>query len=119
MDGRLTRYQLEMLQLIQKGNPDREEGGCIDFDQLLDRLSWEPTKASCHFSIRALVRRGLIQKTPELLLRRGRQRVGFVLTQAGRLALDPRDSVSSSPSMDLENPSGELDDLILEVSEGV
>lgn len=88
---RLTTYQLELLMLVRDGNPNQEEGGAIDFDQLLEMLSWKPTKASCHFSIRALVRRGMLEKTPELMLRRGRQRVGFRLTEAGRVAIDPRD----------------------------
>jgi DNA-binding PadR family transcriptional regulator len=89
---RLTPYQLELLETVRAGNLDKEEGGPIDFDQLIETLSWKPTKAAAHFSIRALVKRGLLVKTGELMLRRGRQRVGFELTQNGRAALDPREA---------------------------
>lgn len=90
MTDRLTKYQLEFLQEVEKGSPEGELPGPVDFDQLLERLSWKPTKASAHFSVRALIKRGLIKKTEELMLRRGRQRVGFELTPAGHQVLDPR-----------------------------
>lgn len=85
---RLTKYQIELMVAVQGGAPDGS--GVIDFDQLLEQLSWAPTKESCHFSLRALIRRNLLQKT-EKLLRRGRLRVGFQLTSEGNLALDPRE----------------------------
>lgn len=93
-EGHLTKYQLELLMLIQKAAEDEE---LIDFDQLLEQLSWQPTKASCHFSIRALTRRKLIEKTPTLLLRRGRQRVAFKLTLAAEMLLDPRLQPEAKP----------------------
>lgn len=94
--GRLTVYQAELLETVGKGDPVGQPGDPIDFDQLLDSLSWNPTKASAHFSIRALVRRNLLLKLPELRLRRGRMRVCFQLTDAGKAALDPR--------LELNNP---------------
>lgn len=88
MKGKLTKYQTELMKHLEKGSPAGE--GAIDFDELLDALSWTPTKAAAHFSIRALTRRGLIRKRADLALRRGRLRVCFELTQDGREALDPR-----------------------------
>ena len=56
---RLTPKQVELLNIIQKANPD---GTLIDMDELLERASYKPTKESMHFSIRALIVRGLIEK---------------------------------------------------------
>lgn len=65
----LTKKQKAILALIVKANPD----GPIDFDQLIERVPYTPTKDSMHFSIRALVAKGLIEKGP-LSVRRGRAR---------------------------------------------
>lgn len=81
----LTARQLELLQSVKAGSPD----GIIDFDQLLASLSWRPTKESAQFVIRALVRKGFLQKCePEF--RRGRMRVRYILTAEGEVLLDPR-----------------------------
>lgn len=82
---RLTIKQLEILSIVLGGNPDPHRPGdaLVDMDQLLERLSYEPTKQSLQFSIRALVKRGLIDKGPEVS-RRGRRRITFSLTQKGR-----------------------------------
>lgn len=82
----LTRRQFELLQHLKKGGPD----GLLDLDQLLDLLSWIPSKESVQFTIRAMVRKGLIVKEEQLRLRRGRHRVCYRLTQAGEKVLDPR-----------------------------
>lgn len=81
----LTKRQVELLLHVKKGGAD----DLLDFDQLLDLLSWVPSKESAQFTIRPLVRRGLLSKA-ELQLRRGRKRVCYQLTEAGKLALDPR-----------------------------
>jgi hypothetical protein len=81
----VTEHQFEMLQHVAKGGPN----GLLDFDQLLDLLSWMPTKAASQFTIRALVKKGLMLKG-ELELRRGRRRVLYSMTPDGKLALDPR-----------------------------
>lgn len=85
----ITRRQLEMLTHISAGGSD----GDLDFDQLLDKMSWTPSKESAQFMIRAAVEKGHILKLAELQLRRGRRRVCYQLTREGRLALDPRGSL--------------------------
>ena len=46
-------------------------------DQLLEKLSWQPTKEAAQFTIRAAVTKKLIAKTERLILRRGRKRVCY------------------------------------------
>ena len=90
----LTPYQFEILQHLQRAKPAEP----LDFDQLLELLSWQPSKEAAQFSFRALTRKGLIAKTEKLYLRRGRQRVCFVLMPEGALALDPRVSAGPMPA---------------------
>lgn len=84
----ITDKQLETLQLVARG-ARAPAVGLIDFDQLLEELSWKPTKQSAQFTIRALITKGLIAKSGPLL-RRGRQRVVYQMTEDGKLVLDPR-----------------------------
>ena len=84
----LTTKQKAILALIVQANPD----GPIDFDQLIERLPYAPSKDSMHFSIRALVKKGLIEKGA-LEVRRGRARRLIEVTALGRhwaAALCPR-----------------------------
>lgn len=74
----LTQKQKAILALIVKGNPD----GPIDLDQLIERLPYTPSKDSMHFSVRALVNKGLIEKGG-LELRRGRSRRLITVTPLG------------------------------------
>jgi DNA-binding MarR family transcriptional regulator len=77
----LTQKQLELLRVIGARNPD---GGATDLDQILERLSYAPTKQSLQFSIRALVAHDLIKKdAPEK--RRGRTRTLISLTPTGEM----------------------------------
>jgi DNA-binding MarR family transcriptional regulator len=73
----LTQKQKAILALIVKGNPGDPSTGepdtPIDFDQLIERLPYQTSKQSMHFSVRALVARGLIEKGG-LEARRGRAR---------------------------------------------
>lgn len=85
----LTKRQFELLQHVKEGGKD----GLLDFDQLLDLLSWAPSKESAQFTIRALIGKGLLLKAGDLQLRRGRKRVCYELTEEGRKALDPRGSL--------------------------
>lgn len=112
---KLTKYQLELLGHLKAARalPD----GVLDFDELLDRLSWAPTKEAAQFSIRALARRGLVAKAAALMLRRGRRRVVFRITDEGLHLLDPRDvppQNESGPLADLELPAPGV---VLEVEE--
>lgn len=111
MTERLTKYQVEFLEEIRRGSPEDE--GPVDFDQLLDRLSWHPTKASAHFSIRALIRRSLIRKSEGLLLRRGRKRVCFEMTPGGLQAMQENDT----PEVGSGTPANAAEGLVPGVSE--
>jgi DNA-binding PadR family transcriptional regulator len=106
----VTPYQLEALQHIAAGAPSAPER-LIDFDQLLDSLSWMPTKQSAQFIIRALVTKGLITKFGTEM-RRGRHRVCYQATTEGMKVLDPRVAVVSSVRTDplsaLSEPVPEL-----------
>lgn len=82
----LTTYQQEILTAVHEC---AAKGFDIDLDQLLECLSWKPTKQSLQFSIRALVAKKMIVKTG-FQVRRGRKRVCFALTDAGRAVFDPR-----------------------------
>lgn len=82
----VTPNQLELLSHVKAGGPD----GPIDFDQLLDLLSWSPSKAAAQFTIRALIGKGLLAKLPSLELRRSRKRICYQLTREGKLVFDPR-----------------------------
>lgn len=82
----LTRYQFELLTAVKKG---QDEGYDADLDQLLESLSWAPTKASIQFSIRALIAKNLLVKTG-FQTRRGRKRICFQLGAAGATVFDPR-----------------------------
>lgn len=84
--GHLTLKQVNILETIMKGDGS---GGFIDLDQLLERISYETTKQSMQFSIRALIRRGLVEKKPREL-RRGRKRVVYSLTPQAMSRFDSR-----------------------------
>lgn len=66
----MTNKQIAIMQALIRGNPD---GSFLDLDELLTALTYETTKQSLQFSIRALVKHGLIEKKG-LELRRGHQR---------------------------------------------
>lgn len=83
----ITQYQLEILKTVQK--VEKETKDLIDFDQLLSRLSWAPSKASTQFTIRAVISKGLLEKSG-IQTRRGRNRVCYKLTENGKAVLDPR-----------------------------
>lgn len=83
----LSGYQLELIQLMAAL---QKENRCLpDFDQLITRLSWTPTKAAAQFTIRALIKKGLIEKFG-LSHRRARIRICYRLTDVGQQVLDPR-----------------------------
>jgi DNA-binding MarR family transcriptional regulator len=75
----LTRNQYEIMAVLIKGNPD---GSFVDLDQLLERVSYQPTKYAIQFSIRFLIKRGLVVKH-ESELRRGARRVVLSATELG------------------------------------
>lgn len=76
----LTSKQIELLQLIRDANTD---GSSIDLDQLLERVSYKPSKQSIQFSLRALIAHNLIKKGPNEK-RRNRTRAIIMLTELGQ-----------------------------------
>lgn len=66
----LTRKQVMIVDTILKGNPD---GTWLDIDQLIENLPYETSKDSMHFSLRALIAKGLVEKK-NLEHRRGQDR---------------------------------------------
>lgn len=72
----LTVKQISILRVIAAGN---EDGSRADLDQVLDRIDYETTKASIQFSIRSLIKGGMIVKDSDK--RRGRQHVVYVPTE--------------------------------------
>lgn len=74
-----TAKQFELMRIIGERNPD---GTATDLDQILERLSYETSKQSLQFSIRALLNRDLIKKDGREK-RRGRFRVVISLTELG------------------------------------
>ena len=82
----ITKNQLELLHFVI----DCEAGGAMaDLDQIIDKMSWEPTKESIQFTIRAMVGKSFIEKSG-LQSRRGRNRVCFKVSIKGKQVLDPR-----------------------------
>lgn len=76
----LTVKQIALMKAIGKPN---EDGSHRDLDQVLEELSYKTTKASLQFSIRALVKHGLIEKLGTET-RRGRSRQCLSVTEKGR-----------------------------------
>ena len=76
----LTQKQIDFIKVIVTGNKD---GSAIDLDQIIERVEHHPSKQSIHFSIRAMVAKGLIEKGP-LERRRGRHRTTIIPTLMGK-----------------------------------
>jgi DNA-binding MarR family transcriptional regulator len=76
---RVTKKQMNVLTVIARGDDD---GGFIDLDQLLERIDYETTKGSMHFTLRGLIRRGMVEKKG-MELRRGRRRLVLAPTPKG------------------------------------
>lgn len=75
----LTQKQRALLEVIARGNKD---GSKVDMRQLTDLLPYKPSLESLHFSIRALVKHGLIEKMP-LEKREGRLKRPLQVTPLG------------------------------------
>lgn len=76
---RLTEKQIEQMQVISAGNPD---GSPVDIDEIIERLSYRPSKHSYQFSLRALIEKGLVEKSARVS-RRGRERQTITPTATG------------------------------------
>lgn len=87
----LTVKQIAIMKVIVTGNPD---GSLCDLDEIIDRLDYETTKASIQFSIRALIKHGLIEKKGTEK-RRERKRVLIAPTESGKQIMGLRPKSSS------------------------
>lgn len=74
---RLTDKQIQIITTIHAHQQDQEED--IDFDQLLEELPYRTSKESMQFSIRALIKKGMVSKG-DYVTRRGRSRRTFAVT---------------------------------------
>lgn len=81
---RVTKKQIALLAAIRKGG---DSGNFPDIDQVLKNLSYETTKQSLQFSIRALIKNGWVVKG-DLEVRRGQERRVVFLTHAGYLIVN-------------------------------
>lgn len=81
----MTQKQYAIMTVICQGDGKDGEGKfvAIDIDQLLERIPYKTTKDSMHFSLRALMRRGLLKKG-DIRPRNGRHRRTLVATDLGR-----------------------------------
>lgn len=77
----LTDKQYKILTVLCHGNGNDEEGKLVpcDAEELLERLAYRTSKDSMQFSIRALIKRGLLVK--DFVNRRGARRVLYVPTK--------------------------------------
>lgn len=87
----ITKKQFELIQTIQ--DVEVNAGHLVDFDELLGKLSWSPSKESAQFTIRAAIKNDYIKKMP-LEVRRKRLRVCYQVTKSGLAILDPRSPIS-------------------------
>lgn len=87
----LTNKQYKILTVLCHGNGKDDNGVLIpcDLDQLLERVAYDTTKASMQFSIRALIKRGMIKKDTEA--RRGAKRVIYIPTRVAMQVMGYRD----------------------------
>lgn len=75
----LSAKQREIIGIIVRANPD---GTWVDLDQLIERLSYKPSKEAIQFSLRSLIDRGLIEKR-DLEMRRDAERRIYAPTPKG------------------------------------
>lgn len=75
----MSAKQREVLTCVVRANPD---GTWLDLDQLLDKLTYAPTKPALQFTVRQLIERGFIEKKPEEF-RRGYERRVLAPTMKG------------------------------------
>jgi predicted transcriptional regulator len=101
----LSLKQTDILTNIVNGNGLDDAGNfCpVDLDQLLERVAHKPSKDSMHFSIRTLVRRGLIYKG-DVEKRRGRKRVTYFPTEEAKNSIGKKENLSIVEPEDLSLP---------------
>ncbi|MFP5300025.1 hypothetical protein R2R70_02265 [Cobetia sp. SIMBA_158] len=81
---RLTEKQIQIISTIRAHA--EVYGVDIDMNQLIESLPYKTTKESLQFSIRALIKKGMVEKG-ETQTRRGRRRRTFIITAFGKTML--------------------------------
>lgn len=102
-DYHFTGKQMAIMKVLVVGN-GWENGEFIpcDLNQLLERLEYRTTKASIQFSIRKLIKRGMIVKG-DIVMRRGmHMRVLFPTKAARERFASKLNSYIESEDVDLE-----------------
>jgi DNA-binding MarR family transcriptional regulator len=89
IDIALTNKQVALLKVIVEGNGHVEgKFSPCDLDQIIERVSYHPSKDSLQFSIRKLIEKGAITKSG-FERRRDRRRVLIAPTKLGRQLMQP------------------------------
>jgi predicted transcriptional regulator len=81
---RFTSKQIDVLEKILKG---ADNGDFLDTNQLMEKISYTPTKRAFQFTLRYLIQRGLIEKAG-LRERDGRKRMTYTLTPQALRSFD-------------------------------
>lgn len=81
----LTEKQIQIVSAIHKHFVEKEED--IDMNQLLEEIPYTTTKESMQFSLRALVKKGIVVKRETWAVRRGRARRTYGITIFGKTML--------------------------------
>lgn len=81
----ISPKQISIVEVVIAGNGKNEYGKFVpcDLDQIIERINYQVGKEAIQFSIRTLIRRGLIEKTGTEN-RRERRRVLISPTMAGK-----------------------------------
>lgn len=82
---RLTEKQIQIVSTIHRHWQENDED--IDMNQLLDELPYRTSKESMQFSLRALIKKGIVVKREALVTRRSRARITYGITQFGKMLL--------------------------------
>lgn len=106
----MTDKQSEIMKLISEGN---EDGSPVDIDQLCERLTYKPSKEALQFSLRALAKHKMIERT-ETENRRGRRRRLLTVTKEGNKIFGIKPELGEIPASE----ELDLDTLLAEISAG-
>jgi predicted transcriptional regulator len=104
-----TSLTPKQLQVLLAARPSAA-GELADLDQILERVPYRTTKDSMQFTIRALIRHGMLEKAG-MQLRRGRQRICYRLTGLAVAIVSPApeaESTEEAPALTLSELSEQL-----------